>query len=162
VEPQKRRQELLRDNLNRLNLENVSLFNGTLEEFSQTATHKFQSILVDAPCSGLGVTGRHPDIRWNRKPADLPRFQKIQLEILHNAAELLATRGIIVYATCSMEPEENEEVVKKFLANHPRFKISNAASFLPDQTIKVDKQGYLHTRPSENIQDGFFAVRFTG
>ncbi len=170
VEPQKARQGLLRDNLSRLDLENnaattipCDCFDGDLAEFSRVIDEKFQAILVDAPCSGLGVCGRHPDIRWNRKPADLLRFQKKQLNLLHTAAEMLSANGILVYSTCSTEPEENEEVVAAFLAEHPDFLLSDAGKYLPEQALHLlDEQRCLHTRPSASHgnQDGFFAARF--
>ena len=169
VEPQKARQNLLSENLARLDLQccdqdrlrGINCFAGTLKEFTETTKIDFQAILVDAPCSGLGVVGRHPDIRWNRQPDDLPRFQKIQLALLQEASQIIAPGGIIVYTTCSMEATENEEVINMFLENQPRFTISTA-QVMPEQASNyLDEQGFLHTRPSEKIQDGFFAVRLT-
>ncbi len=160
VEPHKKRQHLLKENLDRLALHNVRCFHGTLTEFADTTEIKFRAVLVDAPCSGLGVIGRHPDIRWNRQPEDLPHFQKTQLSLLKTAAQLLAPGGVLVYATCSMEPEENEEVIKIFLKNNPQFLIKNPQDWLPEKAIHhLDKHGCLRTIPSKSNQDGFFAVR---
>ncbi|NOX24610.1 MAG: 16S rRNA (cytosine(967)-C(5))-methyltransferase RsmB, partial [Deltaproteobacteria bacterium] len=93
-------------------------------------------------------------------PDDLAYFQKMQVALLENAAQILAPDGIIVYSTCSMEPEENEEVLKIFLANQPRIVISGARKWLSEQALPyVNQEGLFHTRPSEDIQDGFFAAR---
>lgn len=160
VEPHKGRQNLLGDNLARLGLREVNCFAGNLADFVRTTPLKFQAILVDAPCSGLGVIGRHPEIRWNRRSDDLAYFQKIQVALLENVAQILAPNGIIVYSTCSMEPEENEEVLKIFLANKPQIVISGAQQWLPEQARSyVNQEGLFHTRPSEDTQDGFFAAR---
>ncbi|HFQ80093.1 MAG TPA: 16S rRNA (cytosine(967)-C(5))-methyltransferase, partial [Desulfobacterales bacterium] len=158
LEPQKARYSLLQKNLQRLKLDAVCR-NSTLREFAATAEIKFNAILIDAPCSGLGVTGRHPDIRWNREAADLIKFQKQQLELLRTAASLLAPHGLMVYATCSMEPEENEEVIRLFCKNNPAFTIINAAQILsaPLATL-INQDGFLSTKPGPDSHDGFFGA----
>ena len=103
----------------------MTIVEGTVGSLLPEMKEKFHGVLIDAPCSGLGVIRRHPDIRWNRIPDDLLRYQGTQSAILESAAQLLAPEGTLVYATCSTEPEENEEVVEKFLANHPGFSLSN-------------------------------------
>jgi len=158
LEPQKARYSLLQNNLQRLKL-NAVCQNTTLQNFAATSKIKFNAILIDAPCSGLGVTGRHPDIRWNRQAADLIKFQQQQLELLHSAAALLTPHGLMVYATCSMEPEENEEVIRLFCENHPDFTIAHAASILPAPLASlINKNGFLSTRPGPNSHDGFFGA----
>lgn len=158
VEPQKARYNLLLKNLQRLNLNPVCQ-NTTLQDFAAATEVKFNAILIDAPCSGLGVTGRHPDIRWNREESDLIKFQQQQLELLHAAANLLTPQGLIVYATCSMEPEENEEVIRLFIERHPDYSITSAAQALPASlTPLINKDGFLSTRPGSNAHDGFFGA----
>lgn len=160
VEPQSRRQRLFRENMARLGLTNVALYPRTLAEYAARSPGDFAAVLIDAPCSGLGVTGRHPDIRWQRRPADLPVFQAKQLAILHEAAPLVAAGGVMVYATCSTEPEENEEVVGLFRERWPEFIIDNAAATLPPAARQlVDDQGFLRTIPGLHGSDGFFGVR---
>ena len=88
---------------------------GTLQDFSLTCRTPLDAILIDAPCSGTGVIRRHPEIRWNRQAADLPAYQQIQRQILEQASLLLAPEGTLVYATCSLEPEENDGVITEFL-----------------------------------------------
>ena len=160
VEPQARRQRLFAENAARLGISGVSLYAGDLAAFQAGPGGAFAAVLVDAPCSGLGVTGRHPDIRWQRRQGDLARYQARQLAILRQAAELVGSGGVLVYATCSTEPEENEEVVAGFLAGGRRFARESAAGSLPPaaQTL-VDGEGLLRALPGGPTGDGFFAAR---
>ena len=118
----------------------------------------FHGILVDAPCSGTGVTGRHPDIRWNREETDLLRYQAEQLDLLEMAAGLVREAGVLVYATCSLEPEENQEVVRRFLERHPEFHLSDPTPCLPAAAGRFVENLFFCPRPEETI-DGFFAAR---
>lgn len=161
VEPHSRRQQLFRDNMQRLGLSGIPLYGSTLAEYAATTSERFTAVLIDAPCSGLGVTGRHPDIRWQRKESDLPLFQGKQVAILSEGAALVAPGGVLVYATCSTEPEENEEVVALFRQANPQFIVESAASSLAEGARSlVDDQGFLRTIPgSHGNSDGFFAAR---
>ncbi len=133
VEPDRRRYGLLRENLARLGLGgSVDALRTDLAQFAATRPAPFDAILIDAPCSGTGVIRRHPDIRWNRQPEDLATHRQDQLQLLAIAARLLKPGGVLVYATCSLEPEENEEVVVDFLAHHPDFGLEPAAPCCPN------------------------------
>lgn len=160
VEPDQRRYELLGLNLARLGLDGrVATFQGRLEDVAAKHGPGFKGILVDAPCSGLGAVRRHPDIRWNRQPADLERYRIRQLALLTEAARLLEPSGVLVYLTCSTEPEENEQVIEKFLADHPDFSVEDCRAYLPEQAAKlVDEQGFFHPLPDQGL-DGFFGAR---
>ncbi len=160
IEPQPGRQQLFRENMARLGLAEVDLYPGTLAEYAEGASDDFTAVLIDAPCSGLGVTGRHPDIRWQRQAGDLLKFQAQQLSILQGAAPLVAPGGVLVYATCSTEPEENEAVIDLFLGEYPQFVIENAIGSLPPPGHRlVDAQGFLRTLPGHHGSDGFFGAR---
>jgi 16S rRNA (cytosine967-C5)-methyltransferase len=120
----------------------------------------FGRILVDAPCSGLGTLRAHPEIRWRRQPADLVRLAVQQREILEAVTPLLAHDGVIVYSTCTLTAEENEDVVAAWLAAHPELVREDAAAFLPTGARGlVDAEGALRTLPHRDDLDGFFAVR---
>lgn len=120
----------------------------------------FDAVLVDAPCSGTGTMRRHPEIRWRLRPEELPAIAARQGRLLHAAAGLVRPGGAIVYAVCSMEPEEGEGVVESFLASHPAFRRVDAAPFLPDAArVLVGDDGALRTAPDRDGMDGFFAVR---
>lgn len=160
VEPSNNRFQLLQENIRRLGMDkNVTVFHGRVGNLEEEGLGQFSGILVDAPCSGTGVIRRHPDIRWNRNLEDLQAHQHQQLEILQQASHLLLPAGILVYATCSMEPEENEQVVEEFLARNSGFSLSNAKKYLPRSAHKlVSPEGYFATTPAEGL-DGFFGAR---
>jgi 16S rRNA (cytosine967-C5)-methyltransferase len=115
---------------------------------------RFDSILLDAPCSGLGTIGRHPDIRWRLSPRDVARHAKRQAEILDALAPLVKEGGRLVYATCSIEPEENEGVVGRFLETHPEVE----PEALPDWAAPFAGGPFVRTRPETHGGDGFFAA----
>ncbi len=121
----------------------------------------FDRILLDAPCSGLGVLRRNPDTKWSTSKKNLTRYQKRQAIFLDNLAHLVKPSGVLVYAVCSTEPEENEEVVKNFLNNHSEFVIETNPAGLPARVSSlVNQNGYLRTFPHLNNMDGFFSVCF--
>jgi 16S rRNA (cytosine967-C5)-methyltransferase len=91
----------------------------------------FDRILVDAPCSNTGVMRRRVDLRWRIRLEEIERLRSLQLELLREAAALLKPDGVLVYSTCSLEPEENVEVAKEFLANHREFKLESERDLLP-------------------------------
>ena len=121
----------------------------------------FDCVLVDAPCSGLGTLRRDPDIRWRRRETDLAVFAAAQAEMLRNAGHSVARGGWLVYATCSSEPEENEEVVDRFLETATDFAAVDARSrgtLLPAEVI--DARGHLRTSPSAHGLEAFFGAVF--
>lgn len=121
----------------------------------------FDRILIDAPCSGLGVLRRHPDGRWNKKEDAIRKRAGVQLRILQNCASLLRPGGALVYATCTTEPEENEEVVRSFLAAQAdAFATDDPRPYLPEPARSlVDGHGFFRTFPDEPSLDGFFGAR---
>ncbi|MBI3989407.1 MAG: 16S rRNA (cytosine(967)-C(5))-methyltransferase RsmB [candidate division NC10 bacterium] len=116
-------------------------------------------ILVDAPCTGLGTLRRHPEIKWRVGLKDLERLQALQLQILEGVLPCLKVGGILVYSTCSTEPEENEGVVEAFLKRHRELVREDPAPFLPGKGEGLVGDGYLRTFPHRHGTDGFFAAR---
>lgn len=98
---------------------------------SALRTPQFDKILIDAPCSNTGVFRRRIDARWRIRPEEIKRLRETQLHILRNTAWRLKPGGVLVYSTCSLEPEENSGVVKQFLAEHPSFKLENERELVP-------------------------------
>jgi 16S rRNA (cytosine967-C5)-methyltransferase len=129
---------------------------------------QFNRILVDAPCSGTGTLARHPEIRWRLRPEQLSEFHQLQVGILASAIKQLAPGGRLVYSTCSMEPEENENVVSEVLASAPSIKRvardeiakSLAPQLIPGINLQnlFDASGQFRTSPAAHHTDGFFAA----
>lgn len=113
-------------------------------------------VLVDAPCSGLGVLRRKPDARWKKDEAAIAKLPQLQLDILTSAAAAVRPGGVLVYSTCTIERAENEEVVEAFLATHPEFFLAETGSFLPTQP-RVGSMVQLY--PQVDGTDGFFIAR---
>jgi len=119
----------------------------------------FDRILLDAPCSGLGVLRRNPDVKWITTKQNLSYYSKRQALFLENLAPLVRVNGILVYAVCSMEPEENDDVVNRFLNKHSEFVIeydTMAPSLKASSIIETD--GFLRTFCHRNNMDGFFSA----
>jgi len=120
-------------------------------------TGTFNCVLVDAPCSGLGTVRRDPDIRWRRSEDDLAGLARDQIELLERAADVIAAGGRVVYATCSSEPEENEDVVDRFLRQRPEFQLASLGSH-PVLSRFSDERGMLRTLPFAHRLEAFFAA----
>jgi 16S rRNA (cytosine967-C5)-methyltransferase len=118
---------------------------------------KFDKILLDAPCSGLGVLSKKPEIRWKREPENILELVIIQKELLETASRLVKEGGIVVYSTCSTEKEENMDIILDFLERHPEFRIDDAAKYI-DRSL-VNEQGCVETFPHRHGIDGSFAAR---
>jgi len=116
-------------------------------------------ILIDAPCTGTGVMGRKPDIRWRRKPEHISVMVTLQMKLLKHMSQFLNNGGTLVYGTCSMEPEENWNVVEQFLKLNADFKLMTQPSqVMPDW---INEMGCLSTFPHIHGVDGLFAARIT-
>ena len=121
--------------------------------------NKFDRVLLDAPCSGLGVLRRNPDAKWSTLEQDLIRHAKRQATFLDNLAYQVKPEGLLVYCVCSTEPEENESVIKGFLNKHKDFAIEKNPDGLPYKARSfLTGNGYLKTFPHLHNMDGFFAV----
>lgn len=123
------------------------------EHFGQEV---FDKILVDAPCSGLGLMRRKPDIKYRKEATDFENLQKIQLGILSSCAESLKKNGIMIYSTCTLADEENFEVVSKFLTAHPDF----VQIPLTHDKPEILKDGCIYITPEQFHTDGFFIAKF--
>jgi len=145
---------LIRASCERLGLRNV-----TLREADSTLLEAAQAdrVLLDAPCSGLGVLAKKPDIKWKRDVTDILKLERIQAALLDNAARLVKPGGVLVYSTCTLEPEENAQAVDAFLARHPDFSLEHAGPFVSRDL--VNERGFVETFPHRHGMDGAFAAR---
>jgi 16S rRNA (cytosine967-C5)-methyltransferase len=157
----------MRSQFQRLNLDGAQIVELDAAD-SLPFSRQFDRILVDAPCSGTGTLARHPEIRWRLRPEQLSEFHQLQVGILSAAIKLLAPGGRLVYSTCSMEQEENEEVVSEVLSSLPSIKPvarneitkSLAPHLIPgiDPQSLFDTLGQFRTSPAAQHTDGFFAA----
>jgi 16S rRNA (cytosine967-C5)-methyltransferase len=121
---------------------------------------KFDRVLVDAPCSGLGTLRRNPDLKWRQTPEDIAELNIKQTNILARAAKLTKPGGRLIYATCSLLKDENEDIAEAFLSANPEFSLIPANEILSQQQIKLDTGKYLKLLPHLHGTDGFFAAVF--
>ena len=116
----------------------------------------FDKILIDAPCSGFGVLNKRVDLKWKRTEQDIKNMKNLQLELLKAAALALKIGGKLVYSTCTIEPEENEEVVKDFIKNHPEFEMIDLRDLVP--VSYISDHYFIRTFPHKHQMDGSFAA----
>ncbi|MEE8398349.1 MAG: 16S rRNA (cytosine(967)-C(5))-methyltransferase RsmB [Desulfobacterales bacterium] len=152
----------LTEEMNRLGVSIVeTACNDLTDPHLPAATAGFDRILLDAPCSGLGVLRRNPDTKWSVGEADLMRLSDHQRSLLHNLAPFVKPSGILNYTVCSMEPEETDDVVDRFLSKERRFSVDKP---LPGSTSNIagliDPDGFLRTAPDLHDMAGFFSVNF--
>jgi len=148
------RLKILRANNARLGLTCVTTIECDALEFE---SEPFDRVLADVPCSGTGTLSKKPDIKWKKDIFDLKNMSTVQLKLLSKAATLVKPGGAVVYSTCSIEPEENFEIVKQFLASYPNFKIESAKGNFTDEVI--DENGCIQTLPQKHQMDGAFAAK---
>jgi 16S rRNA (cytosine967-C5)-methyltransferase len=150
-------QRLKRSGLSNLNAQVISSEN---DQKLKRLNGKFDRVLVDAPCSGLGTLRRNPDLKWRQTPQDVLELTQKQTAILTRAAKLTKAGGRLIYATCSLLSDENEQIAENFLAAHADFKLVNANEILSQQQINLDTGKYLKLLPHLHNTDGFFAAVF--
>ncbi|MBI3029475.1 MAG: 16S rRNA (cytosine(967)-C(5))-methyltransferase RsmB [Candidatus Rokubacteria bacterium] len=157
MDPHAARLKLVSRAAARLGVKIVECHGGSAQALAPRFKDRFDRVLVDAPCSNLGVIRRHPDVKWRRAEADLPRLAEWQRAILDAAAPMCRAGGTLVYATCSLEPEENEGIILPFLEAHPewRFDPPGEAEF----PIPFEPPGVLRCLPHKHGTDGFTAFR---
>lgn len=115
-------------------------------------------ILVDVPCSGLGIIRKKPEIRWNIKEEDITSLRDIQIKIINNASKYVRPLGEMVYSTCTISKEENEEIIESFLKENNNFEMVDISDYIPFE-IESAKKGYIKLLPGEYDTDGFFIAK---
>lgn len=145
---------LVEENANRLGLDKqIKTQKLDAKQVAQEfGADRFDKILVDAPCSGIGLIRRKPDIKYNKKMEDFAQLQKIQLDILDSVCQTVKKGGIITYSTCTIVSKENQEVIQKFLDKHPDFEQVP----LTHECTDIVEDGYIIITPEQYLTDGFF------
>jgi 16S rRNA (cytosine967-C5)-methyltransferase len=150
-------------NAHRLGIDNIlPVVADATRSLSSLFNSKFDNVMVDAPCSGLGVISRHPDSKWNRDERDIERLSYLQNSIMDRTPSLVKKGGRIIFVTCTISREENEEVVNAFLDRNRDISLVNLKECVAEYCIElIDDQGFLKTFPHIHSMDGFFAALFT-
>lgn len=149
--------KLIKDNYTRLGIDIIKTEVFDAMNFDESLLSKADYVLVDAPCSGLGLIRRKPEIKWNRNQENIEKIKEIQNKILINASKYLKPGGILIYSTCTIGKEENVGIVKKFLKENNDFKLMGFDSLLDSkENIKTAKDGYIELFPHIHETDGFF------
>ena len=151
----KHRLDKVQENSKRLGIDIIKIEENDATVLKEEYIEKFDKILIDAPCLGLGVIKRKPDIKWQRKLEDVEEISKIQEKILNTCSKYLKKGGILVYSTCSIIQSENEKIVEKFLKSE-NFELEEINNInIENVENKITKKGIIKLYPSENM-DGFF------
>ncbi len=154
--------KLIEDQQKRLGLHIIQTIHSDARRLKNELPAHFDRILLDVPCSGLGVIRRKPDLKWSKKEQDILDLTRVQKEILQDVSFLLKPGGILVYSTCTMAIEENEAMVKDFVQKNPDFQLdTNLSSYLPELVNKkIDASaGMIQILPHHFQTDGFFISR---
>lgn len=148
------RLKLLKKNMERLEIKSVKPIVADAMDFKGQL---FDRVLADVPCSGTGTLSKKPDIKWKKDMLDIRLMNEMQLKFLERASLLVKPNGVLVYSTCSIETEENFEIVNKFLEKNKNFKLKNAAEEMPSDL--VDENGCIQTLPQIHHTDGAFSAK---
>lgn len=158
LDDHKHKVELIEDNCRRLGIRGVTALAADARAYR--TGDPADGVLLDAPCSGTGVLRRRADLRWRRTPEDLRALVKLQRELLANAATLVRPGGRIVYSTCSLEPEENEEQIRWFQRAFPEYNPIGLRPYLPPPAaVLCGSEPWLYLWPHKQGTDGFFLCR---
>ena len=153
-----RRLSLLTETCERLGITIVQAIEADARKLDEHI-EKADRVLVDAPCAGLGVLRRRIETRWRRQLEELKIFPETQYEILSSASNYVKPSGVLVYCTCTIEPEENQQVVEKFLKSNTEFYIEKINIPALEKIGGISPEGYMQTYPHKHDMDGFFAAR---
>lgn len=145
----------LTENADRLQMKSIKIHTGDSRHFPEFI-NLADRVLLDAPCSGLGTLHRRADARWRHTPENIQQQSQLQSELLANAATFVKSGGVLVYATCTIHPLENEQVVRSFLDSNPDWQIEQPTIDLP---VQPSPEGWVKVWPHKHQMDGFFMVR---
>ena len=160
LDTDKKRLDGLKESARRLGISGIKTVAADASRpFLTVLKQTYDRVLIDAPCSGLGTIGRHPDIKWNRTEPDIKRISRLQRKILENSAEAVKRGGVVLYAVCTYTREENRTVIDNFLARTNGFSIVDLKEQIPEWgTNLIDNDGFFRSYPHKHYMDGFFAA----
>ncbi|BAQ62008.1 ribosomal RNA small subunit methyltransferase B [Geminocystis sp. NIES-3708] len=145
------------ENAERLQLKSIQVVEGDSSQLREWE-NKADKVLVDVPCSGLGTLHKNPDIRWHKKPEDIKALTELQLKILENSAKWVKNNGVLVYSTCTLNKEENENIITKFLVNNSQWQLDTKNNN-PNFDFSITSKGIVKIFPPVDNMDGFFMAK---
>jgi 16S rRNA (cytosine967-C5)-methyltransferase len=152
-----RKARIIAEAAQRLGLENLEARAAdAMLPIPDATPESFDLVLLDAPCSGLGTLRRHPEVKLRRTPEDVDRLAQLQARLLAAVQRYVKPGGLLVYAVCTLTPEECDEQVRRFLERHPGFRLDAAPDGIPPDCLE---KSFLRTLPHRTGTDGFFAAR---
>ncbi|MCM1136935.1 MAG: methyltransferase domain-containing protein [Clostridium sp.] len=149
---------MLRDNIERMGYKNIEVQEYDACILDESLVEKVDIVTADLPCSGLGVIGKKRDIKYRVSQETIEEVEELQRKILGTVWQYVKPGGILIYSTCTMNPGENEKMVKWFTDNYP-FERESLAPYLPEELKAEGEEGMLQLFPGEHKTDGFFLAR---
>src|SRR5690606_20987413 len=148
--------KLVQNNANRLGIKIINIENFSGNGLDENLLNKADKVLVDAPCSGLGIIRRKPEIKYRKQPEDIRSITSIQYDILKNASKYVKLGGELVYSTCTIDPRENEGIIQKFLKNNSNYVLINLNDEYKDFVPGKHTESTIQLYPNIHNTDGFF------
>jgi 16S rRNA (cytosine967-C5)-methyltransferase len=154
------KRDLIQQSCKRLGISIVEIEIFDAKELDRKLMGKVDKVLLDAPCSGLGVLRRKPDMKLKKTPDNFDELNKLQQQMINKAAEYVKPQGVLVYSTCTINKLENIKVVEAFLKNREDFYLEDLSSYLPENLeVNTKTKGYVEIFPNIHGIDGFFIAR---
>jgi 16S rRNA (cytosine967-C5)-methyltransferase len=135
----------------------IKIINPVAADMLEFKAEPFDRVMLDPPCTGWGNAGKHSDLRWSKEPADIEKLFKVQSMMIDSAAKLVKPGGILIYSTCTIIRQENDQVVEEFLARRKDFALESASAYFDGDV--VSERGFLKTYPTKTDLSGAFAAR---
>ena len=151
---------IIYENAGRLKIDNINIAVRDALTHYESDDERYDAVIADLPCSGLGVIAKKPDIKYNTKPEDIEELAKIQRQMLDIASNYVKRGGILVYSTCTLSRAENEENAAYFLDTHKDFQLPDISEYIPETLRKSYNNGFIKIMPGEYESDGFFVAAF--
>ncbi|KNF08742.1 ribosomal RNA small subunit methyltransferase B [Gottschalkia purinilytica] len=151
--------KLINENASRLGINIINAQKFDALHIDESLINKADYCLVDAPCTGLGLIRRKPDIKWRKEEGNIDEISRLQYQILKNTSKYLKKGGILIYSTCTINKEENLNVITKFLDNNTEFKLLDFSDLIQNSEKITPKEGYIELFPNVHATDGFFIAK---
>jgi 16S rRNA (cytosine967-C5)-methyltransferase len=153
------RLSLIKENIERLGLNIIETVQADATKLDTVLKEQVDKVLIDAPCSGLGVLARRPDARWRKTPDQIEELAILQSELLNSAAPFIKNGGVLIYSVCTISHQEGIEVIEGFLRSHPEFVLDDVVSYLPASLRFEEPYKWVQLLPHKHGTDGLFMAR---